>query len=207
MCGCYRAVTRRRIAGYVVGLRPAQRLRWSWSCGSRRVTGAVLKIARFERATRLGPVIYIAMGWSGAALVPSMWQRGGLIPVVCFVMGGIAYTVGAVCFAHRWPRLVPERFSYHEGLARNSRSLPPDCTSRRSRRSPPESPREIKSTVNATPPDIRASDDWSVNSEPSLGIGGWASAPRDATTNTATQPQSESGPYRAPDNAPRRSCS
>lgn len=78
------------------------------------VTGAFLKIARFERATRLGPVIYIAMGWSGAALVPAMFQRGGLIPVVCCVIGGIVYTVGAVCFARRWPRLVPERFSYHE---------------------------------------------------------------------------------------------
>lgn len=78
------------------------------------VTGAVLKVARFERATRLGPVIYIAMGWSGALLVPAMWQRGGPLPVLFFVLGGIAYTVGAIGFARRWPRLVPHRFSYHE---------------------------------------------------------------------------------------------
>jgi hemolysin III len=78
------------------------------------VTGAVLKVARFERADRLGSVMYVVMGWSGAALVPAIWQRGGLIPVLCLVMGGIAYTVGAVCFAHGWPRLAPERFSYHE---------------------------------------------------------------------------------------------
>ena len=78
------------------------------------VTGAVLKVARFERADRLGSVMYVVMGWSGAALVPAIWQRGGLIPVLCLVMGGIAYTVGAACFAHGWPRLAPERFSYHE---------------------------------------------------------------------------------------------
>ncbi len=78
------------------------------------VVGAVLKLAHFERANRFGPVLYIAMGWSGAALVPAMWQHGGAFPVGCFVAGGIVYTVGAVGFARRWPTLRPSKFSYHE---------------------------------------------------------------------------------------------
>ncbi len=76
--------------------------------------GAALKLAHFERASRLGPVVYIAMGWSGAALVPAIWQRGGVIAVVCFAAGGVTYTVGAVGFARRWPTLRPTTFSYHE---------------------------------------------------------------------------------------------
>lgn len=78
------------------------------------VVGAVLKMTQFERANRLGPVMYIAMGWSGAALVPAMWQRGGALPVACLVAGGLMYTVGAIGFARRWPTLRPAKFSYHE---------------------------------------------------------------------------------------------
>ncbi len=78
------------------------------------VVGALLKLVHFERATRFGPILYIAMGWTGAALVAPMWQRGGPLPVACFVAGGILYTVGAVGFARRWPRLRPATFSYHE---------------------------------------------------------------------------------------------
>lgn len=78
------------------------------------VTGAVLKLTRFERAERLGSVLYIAMGWSGAVLVPPMWSRGGALPVACLIAGGVVYTIGALGFARGWPRLRPETFSYHE---------------------------------------------------------------------------------------------
>jgi hemolysin III len=78
------------------------------------VAGVVLKLVHFERANRFGPALYVAMGWSGAALVPAIWQRGGAVPLVCFVAGGVVYTVGAIGFARRWPRLRPAEFSYHE---------------------------------------------------------------------------------------------
>jgi hemolysin III len=78
------------------------------------LAGAGAKLARFEHVSRLGPVLYIALGWSGAALLPAMWRSGGVLPVVCFVAGGIVYTVGAIAFALRWPRLHPAKFSYHE---------------------------------------------------------------------------------------------
>lgn len=78
------------------------------------VLGAVFKVTSFARAERYGPVLYVGMGWSGAALVPAMWQRGGPLPVVFLLGGGIVYTVGAIGFARRWPTLRPARFSYHE---------------------------------------------------------------------------------------------
>lgn len=76
--------------------------------------GAVSKLRHFERANRFGPVVYIAMGWSGAALAPAIWQRGGTVAFVCFAAGGLVYTVGAIGFARRWPTLHPNTFSYHE---------------------------------------------------------------------------------------------
>lgn len=76
--------------------------------------GAGAKLTRFEGVNRLGPILYIALGWSGAALLPAVWARGGPLPVACFVGGGIVYTIGAIGFARRWPRLRPSTFSYHE---------------------------------------------------------------------------------------------
>lgn len=76
--------------------------------------GAALKLMHFERASRLGPVVYLAMGWSGAALAPAIWQRGGVAAFVCFAAGGLTYTLGAIGFARRWPTLRPATFSYHE---------------------------------------------------------------------------------------------
>jgi hemolysin III len=35
-------------------------------------------------------------------------------PAAFVIAGGIAYLVGAACFATRWPTLRPTMFSYHE---------------------------------------------------------------------------------------------
>lgn len=82
-----------------------------WSAAA---VGAGFKIARFDRANRLGAAMYIAMGWSGLALVPGVWDRGGATAVVLLLGGGLVYTVGAAGFARQWPTLRPSTFSYHE---------------------------------------------------------------------------------------------
>lgn len=76
--------------------------------------GAAFKVFGFQRANRLGPVMYIALGWSGLVLVPAVWQRGGTLAVALLLGGGVLYTVGATAFARHWPTLRPARFSYHE---------------------------------------------------------------------------------------------
>lgn len=76
--------------------------------------GALLKVVRFDRANRLGVALYIALGWSGLALVPAVWQRGGPVAVALLLGGGIVYTVGAAGFGRQWPTLRPSSFSYHE---------------------------------------------------------------------------------------------
>jgi hemolysin III len=76
--------------------------------------GAAVKVLWFHRANRLGSVLYIALGWSGVALVPAVWQRGGLLATALLVGGGVVYTVGAAGFGRQWPTLRPSSFSYHE---------------------------------------------------------------------------------------------
>jgi hemolysin III len=82
-----------------------------WSAAA---IGAGFKLVSFHRAHRLGAAMYIALGWSGLALVPAVWHRGGALSVGLLLGGGVLYTVGAVGFGRQWPTLRPARFSYHE---------------------------------------------------------------------------------------------
>lgn len=76
--------------------------------------GAVAKLTAFERADRLGGVMYIALGWTGVLLVPSLWGRGSTVAVGLLMGGGVLYTLGALGFRRQWPTLRPSTFSYHE---------------------------------------------------------------------------------------------
>ncbi|MGD9751805.1 MAG: hemolysin III family protein [Acidimicrobiia bacterium] len=76
--------------------------------------GALLKLVAFDRVHRSGVALYVVLGWSGAALVPAAWNRGGWLVLGLLLAGGITYTVGAMAFHRRWPTLRPETFSYHE---------------------------------------------------------------------------------------------
>lgn len=76
--------------------------------------GAALNVFRFHRVNHLGAAMYIALGWSGVALVPGMWRQGGPVAVGLLLAGGLIYTIGATGFMRRWPTLKPSTFSYHE---------------------------------------------------------------------------------------------
>lgn len=82
-----------------------------WTAG---VAGAVLKFVAWNRARVIGGVLYIAVGWLGLAGLPFIWWREGWLAAALVVVGGAAYTVGAVLFFAQRPRLRPTVFSYHE---------------------------------------------------------------------------------------------
>lgn len=82
-----------------------------WTAG---VVGAVLKFVAWSRARVIGGVLYIAVGWLGLAGLPFIWLREGWMAASLVVLGGVAYTVGAVFFFTQRPRLRPTVFSYHE---------------------------------------------------------------------------------------------
>lgn len=62
----------------------------------------------------LGGALYLVLGWIGAVVLP--WVIGHLGPIgtSLLIAGGLFYTVGAVLFWLRKPRLRPDAFSYHE---------------------------------------------------------------------------------------------
>ncbi|MDI1464229.1 hemolysin III family protein [Catellatospora sp. KI3] len=58
--------------------------------------------------------LYLALGWVAVAVLPDILHRGGVTALVLLLVGGAAYSVGAVFYALRRPNPWPEVFGHHE---------------------------------------------------------------------------------------------
>ncbi|MBA3365641.1 MAG: hemolysin III family protein [Actinobacteria bacterium] len=77
-------------------------------------TAIVLKFAWMDAPKWLAAAIAIALGWVAVVALPQL--IAGLNPagVILLVVGGLAYTAGAVVYALGRPDPVPAVFGYHE---------------------------------------------------------------------------------------------
>lgn len=57
---------------------------------------------------------YLVVGWSAMAVLPQIARGGGSACVLWVVVGGLAYSVGAVIYGAKRPNLSPRVFGYHE---------------------------------------------------------------------------------------------
>lgn len=76
--------------------------------------GAALKISGARLGNTLGTALYLVLGWAGLAILPALVAAAEVWPASLLFFGGVCYTIGAVWFARRWPRLRPSVFSFHE---------------------------------------------------------------------------------------------
>jgi hemolysin III len=74
----------------------------------------VLKFVWVEAPKWLAAAIGIALGWVAVAALPQLINRLNAAAVILLVVGGLAYTAGAVVYALRRPDPVPAVFGYHE---------------------------------------------------------------------------------------------
>lgn len=77
-------------------------------------TGIVLKSLLPNVKIWLSVSLQLSMGWLAIAWVPRIVDELGWGAVVLILLGGLCYTVGAVIFLTKWPKLLPKSFSYHE---------------------------------------------------------------------------------------------
>lgn len=69
----------------------------------------------FPRAPRiLSTIIYIVMGWIAVVPIRQILAAMTVAQVILMFAGGAAYTLGALIYATKKPRLVPGVFSFHE---------------------------------------------------------------------------------------------
>jgi hemolysin III len=74
----------------------------------------VLKVFWCDAPTWVAASIGLALGWAGVPVLPQIVSRLGAGGSVLLLLGGLAYTVGAVIYARKSPDPVPRIFGYHE---------------------------------------------------------------------------------------------
>jgi hemolysin III len=74
----------------------------------------VLKFVWVAAPRWLAAAIGIALGWVAVVALPQLVARVQPVALVLLVLGGLAYTAGAVVYARRRPDPAPSVFGYHE---------------------------------------------------------------------------------------------
>lgn len=59
-------------------------------------------------------ILYIGMGWLAVPYLSDLKTSLGMTNVLLILAGGLFYTVGAVFYATKKPKLIPHIFGYHE---------------------------------------------------------------------------------------------
>ncbi|MEV4731806.1 hemolysin III family protein [Saccharopolyspora sp. NPDC049426] len=78
------------------------------------IAGMLLKLAWPHAPRWFGVPLYIALGWVAVFVLGDLMRTAGVVGLVLLLAGGVLYTVGAICYAARWPDPWPKTFGYHE---------------------------------------------------------------------------------------------
>lgn len=57
--------------------------------------------------------LYLALGWAAVMYLGDLFQAN-LAMMVLVIVGGLAYSVGALVYATKWPNPSPQTFGFHE---------------------------------------------------------------------------------------------
>jgi hemolysin III len=78
------------------------------------LAGVTLKVCWPTAPRWLSVLIYVGLGWVAVLVLPDLLAGVGVAGFVLVLAGGLFYTLGAVCYALRWPDPWPSTFGYHE---------------------------------------------------------------------------------------------
>jgi hemolysin III len=76
--------------------------------------GVAMKMAWPHAPRWASAPLYVALGWVAVFVLPDLLHHGGVGVLVLLLVGGAAYTVGAVFYALRRPNGWPRYFGHHE---------------------------------------------------------------------------------------------
>ena len=78
------------------------------------LTGIVVTVSGVPMRRGLMTALYIMVGWVAIAAIPKILAGVGLTGGAFILAAGVLYSMGAVCYALKWPPLWRRVFSYHE---------------------------------------------------------------------------------------------
>ena len=76
--------------------------------------GMLLKVAWPDAPRWLSVALYLGLGWLGIVAAVPLVANLGLPATMALALGGVLYSLGALCYARRWPNPSPRWFGYHE---------------------------------------------------------------------------------------------
>jgi hemolysin III len=76
--------------------------------------GAAMKLVWPHAPRWMSAPLYLGLGWVAVAVLPDILGRGGVTALVLLLVGGAAYSIGALCYAVRRPDPWPAVFGHHE---------------------------------------------------------------------------------------------
>ncbi|MFN8036980.1 MAG: hemolysin III family protein [Acidimicrobiia bacterium] len=98
----------------LLALRPAWGVTLLCLAWTGAIIGITITVLRLEQWSRLGGILYIALGWLVVIALPQIVHSLDVREMTLLVAGGVLYTLGAVMFATKWPDPNPRVFGYHE---------------------------------------------------------------------------------------------
>lgn len=91
---------------------------WGWSILSvvwgMAAAGMIMKLFWLTAPRLISTVVYLIMGWTGIVAVVPLFRSLSTAAFIFMLLGGLSYTLGAIVYASKWPRLFPRHFSFHE---------------------------------------------------------------------------------------------
>ena len=84
-----------------------------WLAAAIGITG---RLVPTEWPRWINPCLYLLMGWGMAACFRKLMQAVGWKGVRWICLGGLFYTLGALCFIFKWPVIWPGVLGWHEML-------------------------------------------------------------------------------------------
>ncbi|MDO5495402.1 MAG: hemolysin III family protein [bacterium] len=78
------------------------------------IVGSLMKVLWLGAPRWLYVPIYVALGWVAVWFLPQFRVAGSGAVMWLVIAGGIAYTVGALAYALKWPNPSPRWFGFHE---------------------------------------------------------------------------------------------
>lgn len=76
--------------------------------------GVVVRNLWLEAPRWVTAAVYIGVGWTAVAVLPTLWSKLGGATFALLIAGGLVYSLGAIVYSRRRPDPVPAVFGYHE---------------------------------------------------------------------------------------------
>lgn len=78
------------------------------------VSGVIISFCRIKLSRWLSTAIYLGMGWAVVVAIIPLVRALPPAGMLWLVAGGLFYSIGAIFYGTKWPKLCPGVFSFHE---------------------------------------------------------------------------------------------